>query len=268
MYEVGDSVPLSWRVVNAQQSLVDVPLENVTLTVTPPGGDPTGASVVRDSVGQFSSLYVPETAGRYTLRWQATGSFKASTSDVLNVSPASSPGAIISLAEAREHINIPDGETVEDAELREFIVAASEIVERHTGMVVASRTLVEEHLAVSGQPLRLRPPLLSVTSVLDADDVAVDVDGLTIDGFTGFVSGVPAGLVTVTYEAGMRQIPQSYITATQIICAHLWTTQRANAFTSAPSAFGADVPNAVAGAGYALPNRAAELLGGRAPNIP
>jgi hypothetical protein len=66
----------------------------------------------------------------------------------------------------------------------------------------------------------------------------------------------------------MARVPDNYITATQIICAHLWQTQRVQTLGSGPT-FGGDTSfSPQLGLGYALPNRALELLGGRAPNMP
>lgn len=262
MARVGDSTTLRWEVVNDQQARVHA---TVALTVEPPSGDPVAPEVSSpDRPGQYQARFVPAVAGRHLVRWSATGAWTASLTDVLNVQPADESAAIISLAEAREHLNIPDEETSDDAEIRTVITAASGAVERHLGIVVARRTLTEHLTAVENQPLRLRPPVLEVLAAVDPAGDEVDTSGWTVDPHTGFVTGATAGAVTVTYRAGLDVVPQPVITATQIVCAHLWATQRANTFTPR---FGDATPT-VAGMGYALPNRALDLLGGRAPNMP
>ena len=261
MPRVGDTTTLRWVVINDVQAYVDA---TVTATVTGPDGVLTYLTVESDDIGRFWGEFVPSQAGRHVVRWAASGGWVASLTDVLNVDPSTDTAAIISLAEAREHLNIPDEETVEDAELLTVINAASGAVERHLGIVVARRTITELVTAVQGQALRLRPPVVSVTSATDAAGDEVDVSGWVVDGSTGFVTGAPAGDLTVTYLAGLLLVPQPYITATQIVCAHLWATQRANTFTPR---YGGDTTTVV-GMGYALPNRAIELLGGRAPNMP
>jgi hypothetical protein len=261
MARVGDTAVLRWEVINDRRTRVAA---DVVATVVLPSGTSFGLTVTSEEVGRFKAEFVPNLAGRHVVRWSATGAWTASLTDVLNVEPSADSAAIISLAEAREHMNIPDEETVEDDEIRSKILAASGAVELHLGIVVARRTLTERFTAITGQPLRLRPPVVEVLSAVDAAGDEVDVEGWQLDGFTGFVTGAPAGTLDVTYRAGLSVIPQPFIEATQIVCAHLWATQRANTFTPR---FGDSAP-AIVGMGYALPNRAMQLLGGRAPNMP
>lgn len=261
MPRVGDTTTLRWAVINDVRTYPDV---TVTSTVTDPAGVLNYLDVESDDPGRFWARFVPALPGRHLVQWSATGDWVASLTDVLNVDAAADTAAIISLAEAREHLNIPDEETVEDNEIRTVIAAASGAVERHLGIVVARRTITEQVTAVLGQPIRLRPPVVSITSCVDAAGDDVDVDDWVVDGHTGLVAGAPAGDLTVTYVAGPAAIPPAYITATQIVCAHLWATQRANTFTPR---YGGDTTTVV-GMGYALPNRAMDLLGGRGPNLP
>jgi hypothetical protein len=68
------------------------------------------------------------------------------------------------------------------------------------------------------------------------------------------------------YVAGRSVIPANYTEAAKIIIKHLWSVQQTPGMGSsgAFNPFGAaDVSSSIAGAGYAIPNRAAELLGGR-----
>lgn len=264
MLEVGTAVDLDFAATADGAVLADA---TVTLAIDLPTGAvlSPALTVARLSVGRYRVIFTPTLPGRHVLRWTASGAVSKRRTDVLNVVSSSGSSAIISLDEAREHINMPDDVHVEDGELRSFIEAASGIVEQHLGEIVARRVITETHQVRSGQPMMLRPPILRLVAVT-ADDAEVDPAGLVVDGFTGFVTGT-VGTVEVSYEAGMAEVPRAYITATQIICAHLWATQRPNTFSSSPS-FGGDTGTAVAGMGYALPNRAAELLGGRAPNVP
>lgn len=265
MIEVGDTAPLEFIVVNPQLSRADA---TVTLTVNQPDGTTVSLPVIRAEVGVYTALYVPAMPGRHTIRWSATGTVSRSSVDVLNVIPSTDSAAIISLAEAREHLNITDEDTVEDEELRRFIEAASGAVERHTGQVVARRLLTERFMVSAGSSLVLRPPVLRIVSAVDAAGATLDVSSWVVDGFTGFVSAGVSGAVTVTYEAGMPVVPAAYIMATQIICAHLWETQRVQNIGTSPG-FGQETNFTPSiGMGYALPNRALELLGGKAPNIP
>ena len=82
----------------------------------------------------------------------------------------------------------------------------------------------------------------------------------------GIVS-VPAWeTVRFTLVAGYGQVPDDTIKATQIICAHLWETQRVQAV--GPGFNTGELSAPEIGRGYLIPNQAAQLLGGRAPNRP
>lgn len=262
MYEVGDSVPLSFRVVDSQS---EPSAATVTLTVEQPDGEAVTPTLVAGGVGEHSALFVPEQAGRHVVRWSATGAANQTETDVLNVASAESPVSIISLAEAKTFMNMTD--TADDDELREFIAAASGVVEEYLGQIVARRTVVEDHvLDGSGVVILRAAPVVSLTSVAAPDGTgAVDVSGVSVDLANGIVSLASTGPVRFTFVAGFSVVPARIIKATQIICAHLWSTQRMP-LVSAP-AFG-DAPAAPTGRGYLIPNQAAQLLGGRAPNSP
>lgn len=173
--------------------------------------------------------------------------------------------SLVSLQEARQFINARDGDNTDDAELMRFAEAATEVVERHVGEVLVRRTIVETHVVTSGHPALLRTPVVELVSV-SVDGTASDVTSLSLNSVTGLLYGL-AGSAVVTYVAGVDEVSSAFQEAALIICQHLWSTQRPNAFTSAPAYGSSDVP-AVMGMGYALPNRAAELLGARAPNCP
>src|SRR5688500_12738315 len=267
MYEVGDSVPLSWRVINAQQALVDVPEGSVTLTVVPPGGAPTGAAVVHDSIGQFSSVYVRQVPGRHTLRWQATGVWEASHSDIINVEPAQAPVAIISLAEAKQHMQMDFDDHSEDDELLGFIAAASRVVEQQTKSVWAKRTIAETVPLDGTGPVFLEAaPIVELVGVVDADDNEV-TGAVVAEAANGIVRLAASGVHTFTVVAGVDVIPENIRKATEIVCAHLWRTQRVQTIGAGPGFGGVDAA-VVPGRGYLIPNQAAQLLGGRVPNRP
>ena len=180
--------------------------------------------------------------------------------------------AIVSLSDFKRHINKTDSNASEDAELQLFILAAEEVVERHLGQVVSPRTVTEDHVVSRPGPLRLRSgPVMSLTSVAAVDGSRTwDVSGVSVDEVTGALStGLgPAlsGFVRVVYQAGMSPIPANIQLATLIIAQHLWQTQRPASPGIAPFG-GGDTSLAPSVYGYALPNRALELLGTRAPVI-
>jgi uncharacterized phiE125 gp8 family phage protein len=263
MFTVGDSVPLSFLVVNTQQTLVDA---TVVLTVDQPDGAPATPAVVHDSVGRYSALFVPAQAGRHVVRWSATGAYAAAQTDVLNVAAAADSVALISLLEAKQHLNMDLGSGDNDDELRGFITAASRVVERYTKQVIARRTVVEDATPDrSGVVVLQTAPVLSVTSATSLDG-ATTYDATVLDAANGIVS-VPAWeKVRFTLVAGYGQVPDDTIKATQIICAHLWETQRVQAV--GPGFNSGELSAPEIGRGYLIPNQAAQLLGGRAPNRP
>lgn len=267
MYRIGDTVPLSFRVINRQLSLLDA---TVTLTIEQPTGADVTPSVVRDGVGQYSALFVPTQPGRHVVRWLATGAHNQAETDVLNIAAGASPVEIISLAEAKEHLNMDAEQSAEDGELRSFIAAASRVVEQYLKQVIARRTIVEDHvLDGTGTVLLQAAPVVSLTSVTAPDGTELDVAGMSVDAANGIVSVAASGPQRFTFVAGYAVVPDNIIKATQIICAHLWSTQRVQTVGATPGFGGSDMAAApVSGRGYLIPNQAAQLLGGRAPNSP
>lgn len=273
MHDVGDLIPLAFTVVDPRtQSRTSA---TVTCAIEHPDGTTSTLPVTEESPGRYTTIFTPVEPGRYVERWDAVdvdGQPIAAKSDVINVGEGAAV-ALISVAEAREHLNIPAGEHVEDEELRGFITAATAAVERHLNQVVARRTIVEYHDIPLGRPRsRLflhRTPLLTVTSIETLDgDQAWDPDALVVDSRTGMldtVNGTPfAGSLRATYVAGMRSVPGNVLLATKIIVEHLWQTQRVPNL-SAPGFAGEPAPTP--GLAFALPNRALELLGGAPPVV-
>lgn len=269
MFEVGDTVPLTFRVINEQQALVDA--ADVILTVVRPDGTPVGCAVGHDSLGSYSSVFEPVEAGRHVVRWTATAPNKVAT-DVLNVSPTTS-AALASLAELKQHMNIT--EDVDDDELRQHLAAATAIVERHLGQVVARRTITEVHTVAAagvrrGRLFLSQGPVTALVSAASVDGLTTwNVGDLLLDAVTGEIRPGAASLhgdVAVTYEAGQAVTPPHVVLAALIIAAHLFQLQRAPTLGAAPSFGGGDTAVPL-GQGYAIPNRAAELLGGRPPVI-
>lgn len=178
--------------------------------------------------------------------------------------------AIVTLEEMAAHLNREDRS--DDPELQTYVDAVDAIVERHLGQVVAPRTVADEEHEVScwGGTIILRhTPVISLTSVVAADgsrtwDTALVRLNKATGALHGGVGPALSGTVWVTYQAGMSSIPANVKLATQIIVAHLWETQRMSALSPSSAADPGLMPT---GFGFAIPNRAAELLGGTPPVI-
>ncbi|MFE9923273.1 hypothetical protein ACFYQA_17310 [Streptomyces sp. NPDC005774] len=234
----------------------------VTVTL-PDGSTATPAAVETTTPGTYRADYVTEQPGRHTVRWQFTGPAHAYT-DVLDVRPEQSP-ALFSLADGREHVNLKN--TREDDELRYWINVTTRAVEIFTGPVVV-RPVTEDHHMGGAQSLALRQrPVLAVTALVPLLDggTTYDPDRLNVDSVAGIVTrkdgGLLRGPLRATYTAGRPVIPDNITGAGRIILQHLWRTQRPS--RGGALAGGGDdysVTESIPGLGYAIPNRAMQLL--------
>lgn len=169
---------------------------------------------------------------------------------------------VVSLDEVKDHLGkTTDGD---DGELMEYVEAATSIVEKYIGPVVA-QAFIERHSSGRRFVLR-RTPILSVTSVVPwlATGATYAVVDLVLDADTGVVersNGMPfiSGPFRVTYQAGRTVVPPNARLAALIIIGHLWETQRGRSkITLGGNSDVVPVP----GMSYAVPKRALELLGG------
>jgi hypothetical protein len=142
-----------------------------------------------------------------------------------------------------------------------------------TGGPLVNRVITAERAEMlSNQTVILirQRPLVSVTSIASASGSNIDISGgLDLDvnagtirrklglPFFGFFTWLPQ--CSVTYVAGWgTSVPAAFNSAARIIVQHLWDTQRGPA---ALPMGGGDVVT-LPGWGFAIPNRAAELLDG------
>ncbi|MFD7793634.1 head-tail connector protein [Streptomyces sp. NPDC059759] len=179
--------------------------------------------------------------------------------------------AIVTLADAKKQLNIPDDETSEDVEILGFIDAATAAVEEQLGTVVEPRTVVDE-LDFS-RPVRSFllqvVPVISLTSLTSLDgsrswDVSpgaahVDKESGRVTLLGATVSGTAVGI----YQAGVTAPGANIRLAAKIILQHLWETQRGTMGVQ----LGGDGEAYVPGRGFAIPRRAIELLGNQLPGV-
>lgn len=277
MYDVGDTVPLSFTVTDTTEKKVAA---TVVLTVTLPDATTATPSVSTPSVGIYTATYTPSQAGRHTYRWVASGAASKTGSAMFNVRSAA-PTGIISVDDARAHLRMTAAdEGVEDEELAEVIEAASRAVERHVGHVVARRTVTERHYVRgcgSSSLVTIARPILSLTSVKSIDGATTwTTSNLDLNNDAGILyvraGNLFHGPLEVIFVAGQTIVPENYVEATEIIVAHLWEIQRSATLgrTTARSVFGANDQESLmtpGGVGFAIPHRAIELLGGRPPLV-
>jgi hypothetical protein len=234
----------------------------VAVTVTlPDGTTATPAAVETATTGRYQADYLTTQAGRHTVRWTFTDPATAYT-DAFDVREETPP-AILSLADAKEHLNITS--STHDEELRGWIEATTHCVEWFVGPVV-QRTVTEVHSATVSAAVALRQtPVIAVTGVepVLTSGTTYEVAEFDVDPATGVVTlltGAPIyGPLRWTYTAGRTVIPANILGAARIILQHLWRTQQG---PSRPQ-LGVgdfDVTEPIPGLGYAVPNRALQLL--------
>lgn len=262
-YDLGDPVGLSVTIRDAADAPTNA--ASVALTITLPDLSTASPTITNPptATGVYVHDYATTQAGRHAVRWTTTGPASAFT-DVFDVRP-SSPGYILGLAAAKTFLRVTSSD--DDEELRGFLEAITEIVERHVGRAVPVRTFVEEK--PGGCALALdKHPVLSVTSMspyLSAgiSYVAADVD-VSSNGIVRLKSGVDFwGPLRITYVAGSAVIPANYTLAAKVILQHLWQTQRGPAVNSARFAGDDDESSFLKANGFSVPHRAIELLGPR-----
>ncbi|WP_328860890.1 hypothetical protein [Streptomyces sp. NBC_00306] len=232
-----------------------------TVTIGLPDGTTASPVATEGDTGEYTADYVTAQAGRHTVRWVFTGPAHAYT-DMFDVRPSTST-AIMSLAEAKKHLTMVTDD--DDDEVRHWVDATTQCVEYFVGPVVV-RTVTERHTAdrVSCIALRERPALelVSVAGVLTGG-MSYEPDTLSLDGDTGLVSllggGILRGPLDVTYRAGRRIVTANITGAARIILQHLWRTRQGPGRPQM-GVGDFDVTEPIPGLGYAIPNRAMQLL--------
>ncbi len=146
--------------------------------------------------------------------------------------------------------------------MREYLEAATEIVESYMGPVV-TRT----HTArVCGYRREIPLPHTQVTAITAITIVRdgttpITLSDLTINTAAGVISykngsPFPYGDMDVTYTVGRTSVKANWTLAAKIIVKHNWETQLGNL----PSIQGDSPGYVVSGSGYLVPFRAVSLL--------
>lgn len=163
----------------------------------------------------------------------------------------------LSLDDLKDHLNKATT-AADDAELQDTLDAAEAHVAARCGAFGGAETPVTAHL--SGDQLVLPATrLASIVEVRDPDGDLVALDAGAANLLSGIVR-VPyrrAGGWTVTVTRA-QAIPPDLKLAVLIIAAHLWETQRVPG--AGQQGFGQPAA-ARPGAAWAIPNRAATLMG-------
>lgn len=270
MYDIGDIVPLGLSVTDAAGQPANG--GSVTLTVGLPDGTTATPTVTPGDTGQYSADYTATLEGLHTVSWVVTGANATAYRDVFNVREITEQA--LALAEARKQLRLTT--TDRDDDLRLFIAAATIAVEDHTGRKLVRRTVTEKHYNVRGTLILNRTPVFTLTAVSTVDAATTwTVADLDVDTDTGIVRARtgPAlfGDLQVTYLPGVAVVPANKLLAVRIITEHLWQTMRpfsTSAATPGPASL-EDSLDARSGGlvGFAIPNRALQLLGKPGPLV-
>ncbi|MEV6437239.1 hypothetical protein [Streptomyces anulatus] len=229
------------------------------VTIGLPDGTTATPAVTETGTGIYQADYPTTTPGRHTVRWAWTGPSAAYT-DLFDVREETPP-AILPFADALIQVN---ASARDHEDLRFWIGATTLAVEYFVGPV-AVRTVTELHSVGTVRALALRKvPVLTLTSVTPvlSGGTSYDLADLDLDEATGIVrllsGGELRGPLRVTYVAGRRIVNESITAAARIILQHLWRTRLAQG--RGGLAGGDDLTDPIPGLGYAIPNRAAQLL--------
>jgi hypothetical protein len=280
-YPLGQPIRLSTTVRDVTGTLVNA--TTLTLTVKLAQADGTWAttgtyaSPVNDSTGTYHQD-VPAAdltqLGHYQYSWVATGTGAGVTPpaefDVYDPFEV----AVLPLQDAKDMLGIPQATTTSDTKIQSWIATIETSLEGMTGGPLVNRVITAERAEMlSNQTVILvrQRPLVSVTSIASASGSNIDISGgldldvnagtirrkLGLPFFGPFFTWLPQ--CSVTYVAGWgTSVPAAFNSAARIIVQHLWDTQRGPA---ALPMGGGDVVT-LPGWGFAIPNRAAELLDG------
>lgn len=262
-YDVGDAATLAVELRDDDAALTDA---TVTLSITLPDGTTSTPSVSHISTGVYQASFTTTLPGLHQYRWAASGALVSAENDSFHVLPTS-PGFIISLAEAKQALNLTDDDTYDDDELRTYVAAASVVV----GMLDRSYVAESKTWKTSGGRASVvlpDSPIVSVTSIETSDGVtlpatayAVDEDAGIIDYLTGCFPvpyAVPrANDIEVTYVVGDSVVPANVRLAARELVRHWF--QRGQ-YSPRPG-FGDDGTDDVSYvAGYAIPNFVVGML--------
>ncbi len=243
----------------------------VTLTITLPDGT-TDTPVIPNpptDTGKYRLGYVTTMAGRHTGR-AVTGSPVAVYEFEFDVEPANPP-AIVSLADAKDQLNIDQADTSDDDELQAFILGITATVEDYKHEIIVRRVFTDEMELVRARRFMVwSAPVISLTSVQLWDgSVTWDTANMRASksGLVRVVNGpLITGLVDVAYLAGYQVVPANYRRGALVILEHVWETQR-GAGTMMSGVIGPEERFRQPGEFCTIPNKSKELLGPPRPVV-
>jgi len=277
IYDVGDRVNVDTVVTNA---LTGAPTNaTVTVAVTKPDNTlltPT-PTINNPSVGAYNCDIDTTLPGNYRVYWSASGTVVGKDEYQFFVQP--SGFRLVSVTDAKNHINKSATYTGDDNELRGFIDTAGELVDYLAGPTV-NRTVVEYHDG-GGEAVYPRTwPVVSITQVVETwpggpartltpgseyqFNPQTGAVRRCVNTFNGWYFVPGADAVQLTYIAGRPQPwPARIRMASLDLVAHLWRTSQAGRGAGRPQITATDTVVEVNG--MPIPTRVHGLLAGMKP---
>jgi hypothetical protein len=287
IYDVGDPIPFT-KVVTVNGVPTDV---DMTGTITAPDGSTTAATITHAAPGSYATSPVAAMPGNYLIRWSWSGTAVGVDEDQAYVEPAGF--RIISVTDAKDHINKTMTYAGDDNELRDFIETAGELCDKLAGPTV-NRTVVEYHSGPAREIFLTAWPVVSITEIVETwpggpNYVLNQLPDLGVNAGTGydFTFDPNMGAITrrvnnwaytfppgtnnikVTAMVGRRQPwPARIRMAAKEEVAYLWRTSQTGRGAGRPGAGANPVDKTVTVAGYgAVPVRVVEMLSGLRPPL-
>lgn len=258
--EVGTLVQLSVVVRDLAGNPVNT--ATVTCSLTKPDGSVTAAAVTNTAAGGlYTATVTPDQAGLWRYTFTAAGTVVLPQSDQFCV-VASQRALVASLEEFKLQLNRAGASDIsDDAELRSYLVAATDWVEYEIGGPLTVTTITEWAYVRATSLAPMRQPLVSVTSITPDLGTALDPSAYQVDTdrrVIRFRWDVGRGWYTLVYRAGLTAVAQRHLLAGTMVAQHLWQTQNGGGGLPFP---GDNDTTPVPGLGFSVPNRAKELLG-------
>lgn len=203
-----------------------------------------------------SVTFVPDMAGRWRIRWTASGGV---WSDVVDIWPED-PKFIISVDDAKAALNLSMVPEEKLNDLRLYIAAATPVIEDIVGpLVVRTET---QHVEKLWKYAALNYKPSTVVSVVYDDLTAVPADLYSTNLPAGLLTFTGNGLTqgaTITYTVGTAIVPQNVRLATRELVRHWW--QQGQQKSVARGGMANPTDEAYTFSGFAVPKRVIEQCG-------
>lgn len=273
--DVGEVVspPRSLQLSDSTGAAVDADSLPTWAVTLPDGTAGTPPAVQHGGVGEYWVNFVPATAGPHADIWTAAvGGLPVKFGpDTFHVR-ATAPPPLLGLAECRKILGL-GLDTSRDELVREYLEAATELCEDHTGKSYRRQVFVDTFDGGDCSLLLRHIPVQSVTTVVESGITLTNGTGVdwTLDQASGLLYRGPSLTflpwrwgrqnIVVTTVAGAPTVGARIRQAVRVTLQHIWATQ--GGASGAPRrATGASVDEySYRTAGFSLPHAAEELLG-------